>query len=80
MTVASSPGSPKRGSITMGMTKLLARDGEGERLDRYELIAELASGGMATVYLALNTGVAGFQRLVAIKRLHPHLAREPEFI
>jgi eukaryotic-like serine/threonine-protein kinase len=64
----------------MGMTKLLARDGEGERLDRYELIAELASGGMATVYLARNTGVAGFQRLVAIKRLHPHLAREPEFI
>lgn len=62
------------------MTKLLATDGEGERLDRYELIAELASGGMATVFLARNTGVAGFQRLVAIKRLHPHLAREPEFI
>ncbi len=62
------------------MTKLLATDGEGERLDRYELIAELAAGGMATVYLARNTGVAGFQRLVAIKRLHPHLAREPEFI
>ena len=62
------------------MTKLLATDGEGERLDRYELIAELASGGMATVYLARITGVAGFQRLVAVKRLHPHLAREPEFI
>lgn len=62
------------------MTKLLATDGEGERLDRFELIAELASGGMATVYLARLSGVAGFQRLVAIKRLHPHLAREPEFI
>jgi len=62
------------------VTKLLSTDGEGERLDRYELIAELAAGGMATVYLARNSGVAGFQRLVAIKRLHPHLAREPEFI
>ena len=62
------------------MTKLLARDGEGERLDRFELITELASGGMATVYLARLSGVAGFQRLVAIKRLHPHLAREPEFV
>jgi serine/threonine-protein kinase len=35
---------------------------------------------MATVFLARLSGVAGFQRLVAIKRLHPHLAREPEFI
>ncbi len=35
---------------------------------------------MATVYLARVSGVGGFQRFVAIKRLHPHLAREPEFI
>ena len=62
------------------MPKLLATDGEGERLDRFELVAELASGGMATVYLARLSGVAGFQRLVAIKRLHPHLANEPDFI
>ena len=62
------------------MPKLLETDAEGERLDRFELVAELASGGMATVYLARLSGVAGFQRLVAIKRLHPHLAKEPEFI
>lgn len=62
------------------MPKLLASDGEGERLDRFELVAELASGGMATVFLARLSGVAGFQRLVAIKRLHPHLAKEPDFI
>jgi eukaryotic-like serine/threonine-protein kinase len=49
-------------------------------LDGYELVADLASGGMATVYLARKMGVGGFQRLVAIKRLHPHLATEPEFI
>jgi eukaryotic-like serine/threonine-protein kinase len=35
---------------------------------------------MATVYLGRLGGVAGFQRFVAIKRLHPHLAREPEFV
>ena len=62
------------------MSKLLATDGEGERLDRYELIGELASGGMATVFLARLSGVGGFQRLVAIKRLHPHLANEHEFV
>ncbi len=62
------------------LTKLLADAGAGERLDRFELIAELASGGMATVYLARASGAFGFQRLFAIKRLHPHLARETEFV
>jgi serine/threonine protein kinase len=62
------------------MTKILAIPGEGERLDRFELVAELASGGMATVYLARLVGVAGFKRFVAIKRLHPHLAKEREFV
>jgi serine/threonine protein kinase len=49
-------------------------------VDRYELIGELASGGMATVYLARITGVGGFQRFVALKRLHPHLALDAEFV
>jgi serine/threonine-protein kinase len=35
---------------------------------------------MATVFLARLEGVAGFQRLFAIKRLHPHLAKEAEFV
>ena len=45
-----------------------------------ELVAELASGGMATVYLARLSSVAGFQRLYAIKRLHPHLERDTAFV
>ena len=47
-----------------------------QRVDRYELIGEIASGGMATVYLARLSGVGGFRRFVAMKRLHPHLAKE----
>lgn len=61
------------------MTKFFATENV-ERLDRFELIAELASGGMATVFLARLGGVAGFQRFVAIKRLHPHLANDRDFI
>jgi serine/threonine-protein kinase len=34
---------------------------------------------MATVYLARLGGAGGFQRFVAIKRLHPHLAKDNEF-
>src|SRR4051812_22095228 len=64
----------------MAKVKLLDPSDSKRRLDRYELIGELASGGMATVYLARLAGVGGFQRFVAIKRLHPHLAQEEEFI
>jgi serine/threonine protein kinase len=64
----------------MAKVKLLDPADSKRRLDRYELIGELASGGMATVYLARLAGVGGFQRFVAIKRLHPHLAGEEEFI
>jgi serine/threonine-protein kinase len=54
----------------------LLPEGQQHMLDRFQLIGEIASGGMATVYLARLPGVGGFQRFVAIKRLHPHLSRE----
>ncbi len=49
-------------------------------VDRYELFRELASGGMATVYLGRLRGESGFTRTVAIKRLHAHLAANPQFV
>jgi eukaryotic-like serine/threonine-protein kinase len=52
----------------------------GRQLGRYEVLTQLAAGGMAAVYIARAQGVAGFERLVAIKVLHPHLAYEHEFI
>jgi serine/threonine-protein kinase len=52
----------------------------GYRLGRYEVLSKLASGGMARVYVANAQGVAGFERLVAIKVLHANLAYEEEFI
>ena len=63
-------------------TRIRFLDPEDERrhLDPYELIGEIAAGGMATVFLGRLAGVGGFQRFVAIKRLHPHLAREEEFV
>lgn len=52
----------------------------GRRLGRYEVLARLATGGMAAVYIARAIGVAGFERLFAVKVLHPHLAHEEEFV
>lgn len=47
---------------------------------RYELIHRLAHGGMATVYLGRAKGKAGFEKIVAVKVIHPHLAAEAEFV
>lgn len=50
------------------------------RAGRYELLDTIASGGMATVYLGRAVGAGGFERLVAIKTMHPHLSNEPDFV
>jgi serine/threonine-protein kinase len=47
---------------------------------RYALCDEIAAGGMATVHFGRLLGPAGFSRTVAIKRLHPQFARDPEFV
>ncbi len=50
------------------------------KIGRYELCFELASGGMASVHLARVEGNPGFEKLVALKRIHPHLAQEREYV
>ncbi len=53
----------------------------GERqIGRYVLYGEIASGGMATVHFGRLIGPVGFSRTVAIKRLYPQFARDPEFV
>src|SRR5580700_9286647 len=51
-----------------------------ETIGRYAIFGKIASGGMASVHFGRLVGAAGFSRTVAIKRLHPHLADEPEFL
>ncbi len=51
-----------------------------EKIGRYQLCFELASGGMARVYLACAEGAPGFQKPVALKRIHPHLADEQSYV
>jgi serine/threonine protein kinase len=50
-----------------------------KRVGRYAVFQQIAAGGMATVHLARLAGPEGFRRLVAVKALHPHLYRDPEF-
>jgi serine/threonine protein kinase len=50
------------------------------RIGRYEVLCELGRGGMAELYLARLDGVGGFTKLVAIKRILPHLAADRTFV
>ena len=49
--------------------------GPGAMIGRWEVVRRLGSGGMADVYLAQARGDGGFEKLVAIKVMHGHLAR-----
>ena len=51
-----------------------------ERFGDYVIERELASGGMATVYEAVEVVGPAAPRRVALKRIHPHLARDPAFV
>ncbi len=57
---------------------------EGEVLPRhfgkYMLMRKLASGGMAELFLALHRSVAGFEKLVVIKRILPQMNQDRQFI
>ncbi len=50
------------------------------KLGRYQLLRRLAKGGMGEIYLARAEGAGGFEKLVIIKKILPHLAERPEFV
>jgi len=49
------------------------------RFGRYELVERLAMGGMAELFRARVAGAEGFEKIVVIKRLLPHMAADPHF-
>lgn len=67
-------------SVGTGMARAAATEDPPSTLGAYTLLTKLATGGMATVYVGSKQGVAGFERLVAIKCCHPHLREDQEFV
>jgi serine/threonine-protein kinase len=47
---------------------------------RFELLIEMGRGGMATLYLARIRGPSNFEKLLAIKKIHDHLAPDEQFV
>jgi TonB family protein len=55
-------------------------DTSGIRFGQYGLMEKIATGGMAEVWKARMRGVEGFQKIVAIKKILPHLSDNEEFV
>jgi serine/threonine protein kinase len=66
--------------VLVGVAKYSDEFKAGDRLGKYEIIRELATGGMATIYLARASGEAGFEKLVVLKCILPGLARDRGFV
>src|SRR6185503_11321964 len=51
-----------------------------ERFGKYHVLEKIAQGGMAEVYKVKTIGIAGFEKVQALKRILPSSAREARFI
>src|SRR4030095_9416800 len=53
----------------------------GERqFGPYRLVHQIAVGGMAEIHLAKTHGIAGFEKYVALKMIHPNFSQDQQFI
>jgi serine/threonine-protein kinase len=52
----------------------------GERFGKYLIVGEVALGGMAEVFLGVQRGIEGFQKVVVIKRVLPQHNNNPDFV
>jgi serine/threonine protein kinase len=70
--------------LTIGLQRAIGKAATVVRAQdlfgKYRLERPIAAGGMATVYAATYCPEGGFERPVAIKRIHPHLARLASFV
>mgnify|MGYP006422283299 FL=1 len=51
-----------------------------ENFGRYQLVERIALGGFAEIFRAHAVGIAGFEKTLAIKRLHPRYSQDSDFI
>ncbi|MEO1269299.1 MAG: serine/threonine-protein kinase, partial [Myxococcota bacterium] len=51
-----------------------------EQFGKYVLLERLAIGGMAEIFKATSAGLGGFEKLLAIKRLHPRYSEDEDFV
>jgi TonB family protein len=78
--IESRPGAPASGPEPARAPEPPPVSSGPDRFGQYEILERIASGGMAELYKARRSGVEGFQKIVAIKKILPHLADNEGFI
>ncbi len=71
---------PKPAAAPVPAPKVKPAAGGPGSFGRYQLLEKIAAGGMAEVYKARMRGEEGFEKIVAIKRILPHMADNDDFI
>jgi serine/threonine protein kinase len=74
------PGAGGHSAMGGSMPDIRANNGGTYFLGRYRIVDEIGIGGMASVHLARMDGPGGFQKWVAIKKIHPHLVEDESFV
>ncbi len=64
--------------MTIPAGTLVPRD--AREFGSYQLIAKLATGGMAEIFLARPSGSTGHDNVLVLKRILPHLAEDEHFV
>jgi len=64
---------------TSELAELAIASAAVSRIDQYDLIYRLGTGGMGNVYLARRRNQSGLQRLFAVKAMHPLLSADADF-
>src|SRR5256886_17388588 len=52
----------------------------GSYYGKYFLLKKLAAGGMGEIFLAKQQGPAGFEKILVVKKVLPHLTENKEFV
>jgi serine/threonine protein kinase len=78
----SEPGAKVVPAENPSLRNVMASEMEGlpKRFGKYTLIRKLATGGMAELFLAIQRSVAGFEKLLVIKRILPAMNQDRAFI
>ncbi len=76
-SVASSKPRPGKPPVRSPLAQLFPV--QADHAGQFGLVCEIASGGMATVYLGVDRSPKSNDEIVAVKRIHPHLAQDTPF-
>jgi serine/threonine protein kinase len=71
---------PGESRAAPGRKREPSRSWRDDSFGPYQLIDRIAVGGMAEVFKAKRSGVEGFEKVVALKRILPHLSENKEFL